>query len=352
MNYDGTILTVNLHALAGNYVSLRAMAGVNTAGVLKADAYGVGLEPVARTLMDVGCRDFFVVTVAEGVRLRKVCPYNIYLLGGIHSGPMAAIKEHNLIPVLNCLEDIAAYKGPCAIHFDTGMNRLGLCVEETRKVMDNHALLSHLDVKLAISHFVAADEKDSPITMHQRQLFAQIHMRLKDVLPDTQWSLCNSAGILTGCDVYDMVRPGYALYGGHPTPWIAAPSQPVVSLDAQILQVRRVKAGGSIGYNATYICKEDSVIGTVCLGYADGWLRSFSNQGVLYWEGVPCPIVGRVSMDSFGVDLTHLINKPRAGDKLEVLGKHQSIDAAAATGGTIGYELLTSLGSRYQRVYI
>lgn len=360
MDYDGSYLTVNLHSLCRNYDTLERMSGAEVAGVLKADAYGLGLEAVARALMGAGCREFFVVTVDEGVKLRAVCPYNIYILGGLHSGNRADMAAHNLIPVLNCLDDIQSYSGVCAIHFDTGMNRLGLSPDETQQIIDNPALVSHLQVRVALSHFVAADEQNSPLTTQQREEFARIHAALKGALVGAKWSLCNSAGLLDGAERYDLVRPGYALYGGNPTPWIEAGVgagkdfriEPTVSLRAAILQVRHVKAGMSVGYNATHVFERDTTIATVSLGYADGWMRGFSNKGVLYWKGVPCPIVGRVSMDSFAVDIGHLADKPKAGMHLEVLGENQTIEQAAMDAGTIGYEILTSLGSRYKRVYI
>jgi len=352
MNHEGTVLTVNLDAVAANWRSLRTKTGKRTAAVVKADAYGLGMLQVAKKLQREGCKDFFVVTIDEGVKLREVVTENIYCLGGIHSGDRALIEPNNLIPVLNSLDDIADWKGRCAIHFDTGMNRTGLSEDEAEALIADPTKLAHLKVECALSHFACADEPGHPLTQTQCEKFAHIHASLSPHLPGTIWSLSNSSGIFERPGaVYDMVRPGYALYGGNPTPGQNNPMKPTVKLEATVVQVRDVQHGESVGYGASHIFQSDTQIATLTIGYADGLIRSLSGRGRVYWGNLSCAILGRISMDLTSVAIGHLPDKPKAGDRLEVIGPHQDIDTLATHAGTIGYEILTSLGSRYTRVY-
>ena len=347
-------MTVNLDAVAENYRALKAKSGKPTAAVIKADAYGLGMVAIARRLEREGCHDFFVVTIDEGVRLRANTDRTIFLLGGIHSGDRSLIEKHDLIPVLNSLEDITAWKGRCAIHFDTGMNRTGLSEDEAEALIADPSRLSHLKVELALSHFACADEPGHPLTQTQCEKFARIHSRLAAHLPGTRWSLANSSGIFERAGAtYDLVRPGYALYGGNPTPHLPNPMRPVIRLEATIVQIRQVAHGESVGYGASHVFDTDTQIATLCLGYADGYMRGFSgpNHGRVYWKNLSCPILGRVSMDLISVGIGHLPDKPKAGDRMEIIGAHQDIDEVARQAGTIGYEILTSLGNRYARIY-
>jgi alanine racemase len=240
---------------------------------------------------------------------------------------------------------------PAIIQFDTGMNRLGLGPDETRRLIDHTDLLEGVDVIMIMSHFLAADEAGDPHTPAQAARFAEIARHFPRALK----SLSNSAGIFRDQDYhYDVVRPGMALYGLNPVPHESNPMQPVVSLHVPVLQTRLVKKGDVVGYSATYTFTQDTPMATVAMGYADGFLRSLSNKASLFWKGYPCPVRGRVSMDLVTVSLENIPEGqcPHDGDMLEVIGPHQSADALAACAGTIGYEILTSLGQRYRRVYI
>ena len=340
-------LTIDLGAVARNYKILSDKARTVVGASIKADAYGLGMIPVAQTLAQAGCKDFFVATIDEAIALRQEVAGNIFVLNGIHAGDRGI--PDGVLPILNSLADIKAWRGPCGLHFDTGMNRLGISGDETQMLIDNPGLYAHLDVQLAMSHFVSSDDDESDMNAVQCERFAT----LKAQLPFKRWSLANSSGIFHAPDdLYDLVRPGYALYGGNPTPEADNPMERVVTLEVPVLQTRAVKEGESIGYNATHIFGADTETATLALGYADGFFRANSNESCVYFKGQPCPVLGRVSMDLCAVGIGHLAEKPVLGDMIEVLGPTQSIDELADTSFTIGYEVLTSLGGRHQRRYI
>lgn len=357
MSQNGTVLTIDLEALGENYQRLKSAAKApNAAGVIKANGYGLGIEQVGRTLARAGAREFFVANVDEGITLRAALGTDavIYIIGGILSGVIGSFKQYNLIPVLNALSDIEAWKQqggghPCVIHFDTGMNRLGLPSEETARVIEEPDKLNGLNLIMGMSHFASSEDLKDGLNDIQIKRFRAITSAL--TLP--RWSFCNTAAIyLFPHDQYDLVRCGYGLYGGNPLPHTDNPMRPVVSLSARILQTKKVKAGESIGYNATFAFDTDDEIAVAALGYADGYLRSQSSKGYVYWNGQPCLITGRVSMDLTTFRIGHIQGqKPQAGDMVEILGPHQGVDALAAGAGTNGYEILTRLGSRYTRVY-
>lgn len=345
--------------MAENYRTFKSMTKANVAGVLKADAYGTGLPQAFKTLREEGCKNFFVATPDEGLQIRTMDDTaNIAILGGVYHGAEDLYAHNKLTPVLNSLEEINRWsnaakklgeKFPAILHFDTGMNRLGLCERETEKLLSDLSVLDALDLELVMSHFVSSEEKDDPINIIQCDRFAKIAA----AFPEIPKSLSNSSGLFHDKNAhYDMVRPGFALYGGNPTPEAINPVRPVVGLSVRILQIRDVKAGDSAGYNATYTFQNDTSLAVVSMGYADGFLRSGSNTAKLFWNGQPCPIRGRVSMDLIIVEIGHLKNKPNAGDLLEVLGPNQGVDDLAKDLSTNGYEVLTSLGARYHRIYI
>lgn len=352
-------LTVSLSALTENYTLLCNQGRASVAPVLKADAYGLGAAQAFKALLKQGATQFFVATPAEGAELRALDnTADLFILGGFYEGADDAYLQGRLIPVLNSLEEIARWSAlakktgralPAAIHFDTGMNRLGLGAE-TERLLADPSLLEGLDLKLIMSHFACSDEKDHVMNARQAAAFAKIAA----AFPHIRKSLCNSSGIFRDKNWhYDLLRPGFALYGGNPTPEATNPMRRVVDLSVRILQTRCVKAGETAGYGATHIFQNDTTLATVALGYADGFHRAGSSRAKLYWNGQPCPIVGRVSMDLIIVDTGGLKNgQPKTGDALEVLGPHQSIDELAADLGTIGYEIITSLGKRYERAYI
>lgn len=327
------------------------MTKADVAGVIKADAYGTGARQVFEILRAQNCTRFFVATPEEALSLDgKDC--DIFVLGGLYHGVEDVYRDGGIIPILNSAGDIARWaahsrklgmKLPAALHVDTGMNRLGIGTAYNKEDLDA------LDLKLVMSHFACSDEKDHPMNDAQARDFAAF----VTAFPSVPKSLSNSSGLFRNKDWHhDIVRPGYALYGGNPMPEDINPVRPVVSLDVRILQTRQVKKGQSAGYNATHVFEKDTRLATVAMGYADGFLRSGSNKAKLFWNGQPCPIVGRVSMDLIIVDIGGITGvKPEEGNWLEVLGPSQSVDQLATDCSTIGYEILTSLGRRYHRVY-
>lgn len=347
-------LTIDLQAITANYDRLCDLTGSAVAGVVKADAYGLGALQVAAALEKTDCACYFTAFPDEALSLRAVAQKTIYAL----AAPAPFIDDmirRDITPVLNSLHDIALWRSaarrleralPVALHFDTGMNRLGLPPEETGALFGDSSLLEGLRVDLVMSHFACADEKGPPMTARQYEDFKTIAVRF----PQAKKSIANSSGLFRDSAYHlDMVRPGMALYGLNPAPEAPNPMLPVVMLDTPLLQVKTVKAAASVGYGATHKIRQETKIGTVALGYADGFLRSLGNHGALYFNGVRCPVIGRVSMDLVTVNLGEADARP--GDRMEVIGPHQSADDLAAAAGTIGYEILTSLGGRYKRVY-
>lgn len=347
------ILRIDRAALAANYRQFCAMTKAEVAGILKAQAYGIGGREMFDVLYKEGCRTFFVATPDEGLEIaqRKKTDVRIYILGGVYAGAEDVYIENALSPILNSEEDIAKWsaasrnhgrKLPAALHIDTGMNRLGTSMQTTA------AQLKDIDLSLVMSHF--ASSEDAASAMNERQMNAFAHAI--EAFPGIPKSLCNSSGLFRFPQAhYDLVRPGYALYGGNPLPGQTNPVKPVISLHVRVLQVRRVKKGESAGYNATHVFDKDTICATVAIGYADGFPRGGSNAAKLYWQGQSCPIRGRVSMDLVIVEIGHLPQPPHEGDWMEVLGENQSVDQLADDCGTIGYNILTALGPRYHRVY-
>lgn len=350
------ILDINLDAIKHNIDLIRQRVGPGCAvtGVVKANAYGIGLAQVAQTHLACGTTLFFVATLDEGIALRQIFAAqgvrpDIAVLGGLFHGAEGEYPAYGLIPVLNGLDDIERWNrpDPVMIHIDTGMRRLGLDSREMARLLGNPALLKNVNVIAVLSHFACADEPDHPLTGEQYARFKEIQA----LFPQAQKSLSNSAGIFTSRDFdFDFVRPGMAVYGLNPIPGQPNPMQPVVQLRARVLQIRTALAGETIGYGATYQCKADRRVATLAIGYADGFLRSLSSRGQVFWQGLALPVLGRVSMDLVTIDAS-LAPALNAGDWVEILGPHQDADALAAQAGTIGYEILTSLGNRYQRNY-
>lgn len=340
-------LTIDLDALRENYKILREKArNAEVAGVVKANAYGIGVETVAPLLQQEGCRLFFVATPEEGIQLRGLLPdAEIAILDGLYKDAEDAYREHGLIPVIGSFEALErAGDMDVIFHFDTGMNRLGFKVSVARAVAEKAP-----SPRMIMSHFACADDQDHVLTHKQYERFADI----ANLFLNTPKSLCNSASIFQNDTYhYDIVRPGMALYGLNPTPWRDNPMRPTAMLEVQVLQVHEGKKGETAGYGASYLFEEDTKLATVAMGYADGFHRILSNRGKLFWNAKPCPVVGRVSMDTTIVDLSYVQDDlPQEGDWMEVFGPHQSADDLANDAGTIGYEILTSLGDRWERIY-
>jgi alanine racemase len=360
----GGVLSIDLDAIEANWKKLAATTvPVECAAVVKADAYGCGLEPVARKLATAGCRTFFVADVGEGRRLRALAPdATIYVLNGIMPGSAQAFAEHSLRPVINSTSELAewdafiacsGWRGGAALHVDTGMNRTGVTAEEAAALAprihsENHGLT------LLMSHLACAEIADHPMNDRQIRLFREIRIMYRGVAS----SLANSSGIFLGGTVHcDLVRPGVALYGANPTPRAQNPMRPVVELQGRIIQVRALNKGDTVGYGAAWSAGRASRIAIVAVGYADGFLRSASAaKGKAAAEvlvaGKRCSVVGRVSMDLLAVDVTDLpAGAARRGDFATLIGDGVSVDDLAIGMGTIAYEVLTNLGRRYHRIY-
>jgi alanine racemase len=337
-------LTIDLDAIAGNWQRLNRLSGTATAATVKADAYGLGAGPVARRLAKAGVRSFFVALAEEGASLRQALGPGpeILVFSGHMAGDAALLGGHDLIPVLNAPEQLARQREalpdrPLAVQLDSGMGRLGLQPADWAALRGQ---ILGLGPRLILSHLACADEPDHPMNARQLQRFAQ--MTADCGCPR---SLAATGGILLGPDfAFDLTRPGIGLYGGEPF----AGAQPVVQLDLPVIQTRSLAAGDAVGYSATWVASRPTRVATVAAGYADGLLRSLSGRGRLWAGAMPCPILGRVSMDLIGVDVTALEEVP---PMLTILGPQQGVDALAAAAGTIGYEVLTGLGPRYRRVY-
>lgn len=354
-------LRIDLGAVLRNYLALkkRLAKGADAAAVVKADAYGLGALPVARALSDGGCKAFFVATPEEGISLRSAVPEAdvIYVLHGPKNIDIKEFFAHALTPVLCTPGDVALWAAearkadrrlPAALHIDTGMNRLGLSAAEVER-LTGHADLAALDLRLVMSHLACGDEPDHPMNGAQREQFEGLAARLA---PRAARSLANSAGILLGSAYhYEMVRPGCALYGINPRGAGENPFAPVVTLTVPVLQLRDVETTGTVGYGGTAAVRPGQRLATLGLGYADGYARALTGRGAVWIDGRKCPLIGRVSMDSVVADVSGLETPPREGDPAEIIGPHQSADDVAAQAGTNGYEVLTSLGKRYKRVY-
>ena len=360
----GGILTVDLAAVEANWIKLSGVTvPVECAAVVKADAYGCGLEPVTRRLYKAGCRTFFVADVVEGRRARAIAPDAIiYVLNGLMPGSAPAFANDYLRPVINSTTELAEWdafvainnwRGGAALHVDTGMNRLGITVDEAVALAPRLQSESH-GFTLLMSHLACAETPDHPMNDRQIRLFREIRLLYRGLTS----SLANSSGIFLGGTVFcDLVRPGVALYGVNPTPGQKNPMRPVVELKGRVIQVRVVNQGDTVGYGAAFAAARPSRIAIVALGYADGFLRSAAAArskpaADVVIAGRRCPVAGRVSMDLLAVDVTHLPEgTARRGDLATLIGDGMSIDDLAAAMGTIGYEVLTSLGRRYHRVY-
>ncbi|BBF93842.1 alanine racemase [Blastochloris tepida] len=359
----GGVLTIDLAALVANWRALAArLAPAACAGVVKADAYGCGAAEAGRALRAAGCTTFFVALPAEGRALRAAVPdAAIYVLNGLPQGAAETFATARLRPVIGDLGELAEWEAfvartgwseGAALHLDTGMNRLGLRPEEARALALRPR--GQPPVSLVMSHFACADEKDHPMTARQIALFREV----RALFPGVPASLANSAGVFLGPEAhFDLARPGYALYGGNPTPWTANPMRPVVRLDLRIIQARTVPPGETVGYGARWTAPATRRIAVVSAGYADGLLRAASARPgarVLgYAGGVACPLVGRISMDLAAFDVTDApADAVQRGDTIALLSERFGVDDYAEAAGTIGYEVLTSLGRRYRRVHV
>jgi alanine racemase len=351
----GAVLTIDLGAIVDNWRLLARTAGVPSAAVVKADGYGLGAAPVGQALARAGCEDFFVAQIEEGVALRSSLPQaRIAVLNGTLPGTETTLLRHRLTPVLNDpgqVERWLAQGGgaPAILHVDTGMNRLGIDPTGFGRLADDPRVQAY-PWAMVMSHLACADEPDHVLNEEQRRRFDAARRRF----PSIRASLAASSGVFLGSAyAYDMVRPGAALYGIAPCPNRPNPLRRTVALAARILQVRAVDRGMTVGYGAAHSARAETRVATIAVGYADGYLRSGSGRGQLRIAGFDVPLIGRVSMDLVTVDVTAVPETlAHPGAFIEVIGPSRPPDQVAADAGTIGYEILTSLGQRYHRRYL
>jgi alanine racemase len=358
-------LRIDLDALRTNWRRLSEASGpAECAGVIKADAYGLGIEQICRALVEEGCRTFFCATIDEGRRIRAVQPgAAIYILDGLLPGAAAYYSGFDLRPALSSLAEILEWSSycreqrrrlPAAIHIDTGMNRLGLPEYEIEALLAAPEILEDFHLTLVLSHLACADHSTSPMNPEQRERFERLTARL----PKAPRSLANSGGIFLGPAYhYDLVRPGIALYGGRALDDTPNPMKTVVRLSAKVLQVRDITPRDTVGYGATYTPKVPARVATIACGYADGFLRALSGPTghpgpAGFIDEYPVPVVGRVSMDLITVDVSNVPESlVHRGAWVEVMGDRVTLDDLTDRAGTIGYELLSRLGRRVHRVY-
>ncbi|MBK1634478.1 alanine racemase [Rhodovulum adriaticum] len=339
-------LTIDLDALMRNWQALNRASGPNveSGAVVKADGYGLGAGRVAQALAQAGARRFFVAVAEEGAAVRQALGPGpeICVFSGHMPGDADMIRDLNLVPMLNSVEQLTGHMEalpghPFGIQLDTGMNRLGMEPAEWAAVAE---IALAAGPELIMSHLACADTPDDPMNARQLKVFRELTEGC-----GVPRSLSATGGILLGRNYhFEVTRPGVGIYGGDPF----VEAAPVAYLSLPVIQTREVEPGESAGYGCTWTAGDTCRLATVAAGYADGLFRAMGNRGHMFHEGVPCPIVGRVSMDLITVDISHLSVIPEA---LEILGADQTVDDVADAAGTIGYEILTSLGQRYTRSY-
>ncbi len=364
-------LTIDLGAIADNWRAMARRSGnARTGAVVKADAYGLGIEDVGVTLYEAGVRDFFVAAAEEGATLRSFAPEaRIFVLSGIWAGREAIFFENDLVPVIASEEQLAFWMGvlaeegdyPYALHVDTGFNRLGVPLEDALALADDTARPASFSPVLIMSHLHSGDTPDSALNRQQLESFRRVAAAFEGI----ESSFSASSGIFLGSDYhFDLTRPGVALYGGEAVNGVANPMRPVVKAEARIIQIRTARKGETVSYGGTYQLSRESRLAIVSAGYADGYLRALSGSGLPlrqvlpngafgYVAGRKVPVIGRITMDMTIFDVTDIPeNEVRAGDYVELFGDNIALDDVARAGGTIGYEVLTSLGLRYERRYL
>jgi alanine racemase len=357
------ILTVDLDAIIANWRKLEKTAvPAECAAVVKANAYGCGAEQVSRALASAGCKTFFVAGTEEAAVVRAAVPAaTLYVLGGFFQNTGDAYAKHDCRPVIGDLNELAewdvfcrrsGWSGGAAVHIDTGMNRLGLTISEAQGIIPRINAGDH-GITLVMSHLASAEQLNSPMNAKQLTAFREI----ASLFAGVPVSLSNSSGIFLSPQFqFDVVRPGAALYGVNPTE-ADNPMQPVVDLKARIVQIRNIDRGETVGYGGTWTARRPTRLAIVAAGYADGYFRAASsNDGTrgadVVVAGKRCPIAGRISMDLMVVDVTELDkNAVRRGHMVTLIGEGITVDELAHHFGTIGYEVLTSLGRRFARIY-
>lgn len=359
------IITIDLDVIAANWRALTALVTPAECGaVVKADAYGLGAIKVIPALARAGCRTFFTATPDEAETARRLAPdARLFALDGLLPGAAAIFSANDVAPVLASLDDIATWSAeaartgkrlPAGLQIDSGLNRLGLSEADVHTLADEPARLDRVDLRLVMSHLACADDPTHAHNETQRANFD----RLRAFLPPAPASLAASDGLMLGARFhYDLVRPGYALYGGQAFQGGPTPVRPAVTVEARVLQVRTLVPGDSVGYSATWRATRPTRLAVISAGYADGFARALSassgqESGVVAIRGQRAPIVGRVSMDLITADITDLTTDVAPGDLATLVGPGLTIEAMGHAAGTIGYEVLTRLGPRFTRRYV
>ena len=336
--------TIDLNAIRQNWQKLRSMSSNDAAAVVKANAYGLGLAQVTKALYAEGARIFFVATVEEGAELRSILGKkpDIYVFSGHMVGDTELIKNYNLIPLINSIEQLSRHskllrEKKFGVQLDTGMNRLGMEPMEWESVKE---LALSLNPVLIMSHLACADDPNHKMNSKQLDIFLTLTNKI-----NINKSLAATGGILLGPEYhFDLTRPGIGIYGCSPM----QDCLPVLKIDIPVIQIRNIESGETVGYGNTWTSPCKKKIATISAGYADGLFRAIGKKAKLYFEEISCPIVGRISMDLIGVDITSLKVDPV---RLELINSQQTVDNIAEGAETIGYEFLTSLGNRYSRNY-
>lgn len=356
------VITIDLDAVQANWRALAALvAPAECAAVVKADAYGLGASEIIPALALAGCRTFFVATPEEGRAARLLAPdARLFALDGLFPGAAPLLLAADVAPVLSSLSEVEEWAResfrvgrpvPAALQIDSGLNRLGLSGADVKALAGKPSVLKALDLRLVMSHLASADDPSDPHNAKQRAAFN----RRRALLPDAPASLAASDGLMLGATYhFDLVRPGYALYGGQAFRGGLTPVSPVITVRARILQVRTLKAGESVGYSASWVAKRPTRLAVVAAGYADGIARALSvasgKKGAhVMVAGQKAPIVGRISMDLITVDVTDVDGEIRRGELATLIGPGLPIEAMGRAAGTIGYEVLTRLGPRFVR---
>ncbi|WP_273723681.1 alanine racemase [Bartonella sp. AU18XJBT] len=354
------VATIDVSAIVANYITLaKRVAPTQCSAVVKANAYGLGAHKIAPALYQAGCRTFFVAQIIEALQLKSILPSNvtIALLNGLPHLAEEFVAQSGIVPVLNSWNAIENWqkicqkknkKFPAIVQIDTHMNRLGLDQKELQKLIKHPTIFEKAEIKYILSHLANGEDKTHSSNYTQLATLKTILAQL----PACKVSFANSGGIFLVPDFYfDLVRPGIALYGVDPRGKHPSPLKPVLKLEARVIQNRVVDAGKPVGYGESFITNRPSTLATISVGYADGWLRTLSNKGTVYFKGHKLPMVGRVSMDSIIVDTTDLDQKPQTGDWVELIGPHQTLEKVSTDAGTLPNEILTALGSRYKYIY-
>ena len=361
-DHSGALLSIDLDAICANWRLLKEMLGpADCAAVVKADAYGLDASRVAPALARAGCGHFFVAHLDEAIALRPHLPAaaRLYVLHGAPPGVEAEFLVHDLIPVLNSLPQVDAWSRlaraeqralPALLQVDTGMARLGLSAGELADIVADPGRLHGIQLRYLMSHLACAEAQDDPTNALQLKHFRAALA----AFPQIPGCFANSSGIFLGRDYhFGLARPGAALYGIAPVAGAANPMRAVIRLQGKVIQTRQIEAGTGVGYGLSWRAAHTSRIATVAVGYADGYLRSLSNRGLARVNGVELPLVGKVSMDTITLDVSALpADALPTGSLVDLIDDSHGVDAVAQRAGTIGYEILTSLGGRYARHYI